>query len=165
MSSVSKLLTSLESIQSVLEITRMCIFTKEVFPFFRSERASYCEWRILLPPIIICHVPSRSKGCLWSVMLSKKHKMLERQYIEISTGQSASPSLERLPSSSPTTQPSQWWGTSMKYLQLDWVTTTLCLHRVIKLLEVIVNNIDIYCIFITAPFKFLYHINTVNDIW
>ena len=63
--------------------------------------------------------------------VKKKHKMLERQYIEISTGQSASPSLERLPSSSPTTQPSQWWGTSMKYLQLDWVTTTLCLHRVI----------------------------------
>ena len=39
------------------------------------------------------------------------------QKVKKSTGQSASPSLERLPRSSPTTQPSQWWGTSIKYLK------------------------------------------------
>ena len=77
----------------------------------QSEGASYGEWGILLPLFPIRHVPPRSKGCLSDIEGDANHKM------EISTGQSASPSLERLPSASPTTQPSQWWGTSMKYLE------------------------------------------------
>ena len=142
-----------------------CVFSQKKFflSFNQKEQVIVSEESSCHPSSFATSHPDPRDAC-GVLCYQKKHKMLERQYIEISTGQSASPSLERLPSSSPTTQPSQWWGTSMKYLQLDWVTTTLCLHRVIKLLEVIVNNIDIYCIFITSPFKFLYHINTTNDI-
>ena len=81
----------------------------------QSEWAGYCQRGIFLPLIPIRHVPSRSKGCLSDTQgHTEEEKAWEKT--KISTGQSASPSWDRLPSPSPTTQPSQWWGTSMKYL-------------------------------------------------
>ena len=76
-----------------------------------------------MPIVPICHVPTRPKRRLCDDKGDGAidfegvcNKSMRDKKVRIHTGQSASPSLERLPSSSPTTQPSQWWGTSMKYL-------------------------------------------------
>ena len=93
-----------------------------VFSFSRSEWASYC-FSIRMSKLLwvrnpLANHPHQPRPIqIQGMPIGYCRKQNDCQKVEKSTGQSASPSLERLPRSSPTTQPSQWWGTSIKYLK------------------------------------------------
>ena len=107
------------SVQTVLERTGL---SSSVFSFSRSEWASYC-FSIRMSKLLwvrnpLANHPHQPRPIqIQGMPIGYCRRQNDCQKVEKSTGQSASPSLERLPSSSPTTQPSQWWGTSIKYLK------------------------------------------------